>query len=347
MTDPALSDGALALLLFHLPLDEGPKQLNRRELLLVIRRLKLAGEPLGALINAPDSALAICAGGSLDRERLSSLLDRKPALDTALGRWRDLGIWTLSVADAGYPGSLCDRLGRATPFFLFGVGPCEALRQRALGIVGSRAASPQALDFCLRLGRRCGREALRLVTGGAKGVDTAAAEACLGSGGQATVVLADGLADAVCGGRYRSAVEEGRLTLACPYRPDMHFHRGNAMGRNKVIYALSEWSIVVEFEPGRGGTWRGATENLRREWAPLFVRSAACDRAGDWSLLDLSAMALYDDGLWSAKDTSEWLEKQATALVGEYRWRSRADPRAVQQRLLELSEPDAGAAKEA
>jgi len=58
-------------------------------------------------------------------------------------------------------------------------------------------------------------------------------------------------------------------------------------------------------------------------------------------------MALYDDGLLSARKLPEWLDKQAAAIVGQYRWQSRAEPRAVQQRLLELSEPVASATNKA
>ena len=43
------------------------------------------------------------------------------------------------------------------------------------------------------------------------------------------------------------------------------------MGRNKLIYTLADQSLVVEATEGQGGTWSGATENLERQWTPLFV----------------------------------------------------------------------------
>jgi predicted Rossmann fold nucleotide-binding protein DprA/Smf involved in DNA uptake len=47
------------------------------------------------------------------------------------------------------------------------------------------------------------------------------------------------------------------------------------MERNKLIYALADWAIVVASAAGQGGTWTGALENLKAGWAPLFVRNGS------------------------------------------------------------------------
>ena len=46
------------------------------------------------------------------------------------------------------------------------------------------------------------------------------------------------------------------------------------MGRNKYIYALADYAIVVSSDADAGGTWSGAVENLSQKWCPLFVREA-------------------------------------------------------------------------
>jgi predicted Rossmann fold nucleotide-binding protein DprA/Smf involved in DNA uptake len=43
------------------------------------------------------------------------------------------------------------------------------------------------------------------------------------------------------------------------------------MGRNKLIYTLADYGIVVASSANKGGTWSGAMENLKNEWVPLFV----------------------------------------------------------------------------
>lgn len=53
--------------------------------------------------------------------------------------------------------------------------------------------------------------------------------------------------------------------------PEAGFTVGNAMGRNKYIYALSDYGLVVSASSGEGGAWSGAVENLKKRWVPLFV----------------------------------------------------------------------------
>jgi predicted Rossmann fold nucleotide-binding protein DprA/Smf involved in DNA uptake len=45
------------------------------------------------------------------------------------------------------------------------------------------------------------------------------------------------------------------------------------MGRNKIVYALADWALVVSCEVGRGGTWNGAITALRQINVPIFVRA--------------------------------------------------------------------------
>ena len=52
--------------------------------------------------------------------------------------------------------------------------------------------------------------------------------------------------------------------MASPYAPDAPFRAGNALGRNKIIYALSHVTFVVASDDKSGGTWGGAKESLDR-----------------------------------------------------------------------------------
>ena len=54
---------------------------------------------------------------------------------------------------------------------------------------------------------------------------------------------------------------EGRIVLVTPYDPKTSFNVGNAMARNKLVYCLSDWAIVIATSYNQGGTWAGATEN--------------------------------------------------------------------------------------
>ncbi|MCY3786193.1 MAG: hypothetical protein OXG47_05640 [bacterium] len=52
----------------------------------------------------------------------------------------------------------------------------------------------------------------------------------------------------------RRAIHEGRAVICTPYSPEAPFSVGNAMGRNKLIYALSDLTLVVAANVDTGGT---------------------------------------------------------------------------------------------
>jgi predicted Rossmann fold nucleotide-binding protein DprA/Smf involved in DNA uptake len=43
------------------------------------------------------------------------------------------------------------------------------------------------------------------------------------------------------------------------------------MGRNKLIYALSDATVVVAATEGSGGTWAGAVEAMGKSLCPVLV----------------------------------------------------------------------------
>lgn len=88
----------------------------------------------------------------------------------------------------------------------------------------------------------------------------------------------------------RVGLQEGRLVLVSPFYPEAGFHPGNAMARNKFIYALSDQALVVDSALGSGGTWEGATENLHHAWVPLYVRMPG-DGPGNSALVENGGVA--------------------------------------------------------
>jgi len=93
-------------------------------------------------------------------------------------------------------------------------------------------------------------------------------------------------------GKYRNGIREKQLTLISPYNPDSRFNVGNAMGRNKYIYALADFGLVVASEYQKGGTWSGAREELKRESArPVFVRDEDGVPDGNEALKKMGALS--------------------------------------------------------
>jgi predicted Rossmann fold nucleotide-binding protein DprA/Smf involved in DNA uptake len=203
--------------------------------------------------------------------RLRSLLGRGTVMALAVESWASKGLWVSSRSDKGYPQRLRSRKKPAPPI-LYGVGDIGLLSDGGLAIVGSRDVDEEALDFCRKVARSCAKQEMQVVSGGARGIDTEAMMAALEAGGSAVGVLPGDLAKAALRGKYRNAIQESRLVLVSPYDPGSGFNVGHAMQRNRYIYALADYGLVVSSSPEKGGTWSGAVEALKHG-EPVFVRS--------------------------------------------------------------------------
>lgn len=209
----------------------------------------------------------------LDPHRIEALLERGVMLSLAVEKWTTQGLWILGRGDSQYPKRLKQRLKQKSPPILYGIGNIELLLAGGLAIVGSRDINEKEIDYTQKVAKTCAKEGIQVISGGARGVDQASMLAALEASGTAVGVLADSLIKTAVNGKYRSSISEGRLALISPYDPHAGFNTGNAMGRNKYIYALADYALVVSSSYEKGGTWAGATEALEKiKDVPVFVR---------------------------------------------------------------------------
>jgi predicted Rossmann fold nucleotide-binding protein DprA/Smf involved in DNA uptake len=229
--------------------------------------------PADLLTDAGKAQLHALHEAKLERKRVEFLLERGTAMALALERWSRGGLWVISRGDAEFPKRLKRHLKHAAPPLLYGAGNKELLEMGGLAIIGSREATEAALDFTREVAAKCAQEGLGVVSGGARGVDAAAMQGSSEAGGLTIGVLAADLLKTSVNRQNRIGLQEGRLVLVSPYFPEGGFNAGNAMGRNKYIYALSDRALVIDSALGSGGTWEGAVEVLAQQWVPLYVRT--------------------------------------------------------------------------
>lgn len=274
----ALSPDTKAILLLTAPLLAGggtdaPPLLGRDEYQALARRLhRMARRPADLLGPDGEGVVDACAS-AVDAGRLRRLLNRGFQLGQAAGHWQARGIWVVSRADPGYPRTLRVRLREDAPPLLYGCGPPSVLETGGLAIVGSRDASQLVLAYAQAMGRDAALAGQTVVSGGARGVDAYAMSGALNAGGTVVGVLSCNLGRMALDRGNRTPLHEGRLALVSPYDPAAGFNVGHAMGRNKLVYALSDVALVVNSDHGRGGTWAGAVEQLDRlRLVPVHVR---------------------------------------------------------------------------
>lgn len=209
----------------------------------------------------------------LDPHRIEALLERGVMLSLAVEKWTAQGIWILGRGDSQYPKRLKQKLKQKSPAILYGIGSIELLSTGGLAIVGSRDINEEEIDYTQRVAKTCAEQEIQVISGGARGVDQVSMLGVLEASGTAVGVLADSLIKTAVNGKYRNSISEGRLTLISPYDPNAGFNTGNAMGRNKYIYALADYALVVSSAYEKGGTWAGAKEALEKiKDVPVFVR---------------------------------------------------------------------------
>lgn len=208
---------------------------------------------------------------SEEGERISFLLQRSGSLAIELERLESLGISVITRADNDYPIRYRLRLKESAPVILFYSGEKSLLGQPGIAIVGSRHLDDTGKECAEFVGNACGLSGLVLYSGGAKGVDSLSMNAALSARGTAVGILAENLENAIRTPENRTAISRGDLCLATPYSPSAPFSVGTAMGRNKLIYTLADYAIIVASDVEKGGTWAGATEALKAKWLPVFV----------------------------------------------------------------------------
>lgn len=234
--------------------------------------------------------------GKLNSERLIALLERGFMLSLAVEKWTNQGLWILGIRDNQYPKHLKQKLRHSAPPIIYGVGNIELLSQGGIAIVGSRDVDEEGLSFTYRVVQTCAEEGINVISGGARGVDQASMLGILAAGGTSVGVVADSLSKTAVAGKYRAAIKEGRLTLISTYDPNAGFSAGNAMGRNKYIYGLADYALVVTSSVGKGGTWAGATEAIERiKDVPIFVRLWGNAPVGNRELLKKGAKAFPEE----------------------------------------------------
>ncbi|MDQ7840090.1 MAG: DNA-processing protein DprA [bacterium] len=156
---------------------------------------------------------------------------------------RSLGLTVLAVCDPGFPALL--RAIPDPPPVLYVRGSLD--EAASVAVVGSRRATPYGLAAAERLAFDLAQEGITIVSGLARGIDSAAHKAALDGGGRTVAVLG-------CGADVTYPPEHRRLALAVAARgalvsefpPGTPPLPGHFPRRNRLISGLALGVVVVE-----------------------------------------------------------------------------------------------------
>ena len=252
---------------------------------------------------------------SHEAERIVHLLERSGRLALELENLFSKGMWAMSRVDENYPSKLAKALKHQAPSVLFGAGSLDLFGKTSVAVVGSRNIDQAGADFARLVGRKSVSSGMAVVSGGARGTDRIAMDGALEANGVALGVLADSLEATIRKPDVREYILDGRLTLVTPYVPSAGFSVGGAMGRNKLIYGLADYGVVVGSDFKTGGTWAGAVEALKGEWCPVFVRDGEDVQKGNKELIKLGGIGLGSEKLQASDDLATLLAQTKKGTV--------------------------------
>lgn len=157
---------------------------------------------------------------------------------------RHNGVQILAYNDAAYPQSLQNLSDKPLVLYVKGELPQA---NYALAIVGSRRCTEYGVRAADYFAKAMTREGIPIISGGAKGIDTAAHEACLQAGGVTVAVLGCGLDIAYPpeNAKLFARIAE-RGALVSEYPPGVPPIAANFPARNRIIVGLSQAVLVAE-----------------------------------------------------------------------------------------------------
>lgn len=209
------------------------------------------------------------------------LLAPELAITKEFERVHALGARHVFLGDADYP-PLLSHLDNAPPVMCV-KGNLALLSRPVVALVGARNASAGACQFARQLAYELGQMGLSVVSGLARGIDTAAHAGSIDSGTVAVIAGGIDIAYPPENRALQDAIAERGLLIA-EQPPGIEPRARHFPYRNRIIAGVAAGTVVIEAAPKSGSliTARLAAEEGREVMAipgsPLDPRSRGCNQ---------------------------------------------------------------------
>ena len=102
-------------------------------------------------------------------------------------------------------------------------------------------------------------------------------------------VLADSLQSRIRKPEVLRLIDDETVCLISQQVPSAGFTPAAAMSRNKLVYALTETTVVIATDLESGGTWSGATEAIKKGYSEVAVWMGEGRGPGNERLISMGA----------------------------------------------------------
>lgn len=221
-----------------------------------------------AILQASKPLLLQVRGIGDDTAEAIATWEKRIDLAAELKRCADFGCHVLIQSDADYPAALREIYD--PPIVLYVKGTLDAREKNAVAMVGSRQTTHYGLETARKLAYQLAYVGVTVVSGGARGIDTAAHQGAIQAKGRTIAVLGNGI-NIVFPPENRELferiAENGAVVTQFPF--NRKADKQTFPIRNRIVAGMTLGTVVVEANLSSGAliTANFATEYGRQVFA--------------------------------------------------------------------------------
>ncbi|MBK1883414.1 DNA-protecting protein DprA [Luteolibacter pohnpeiensis] len=266
-----------------------------------VRRLLESFTDATAILNAPKDRLMRVDGIGEETAKIITSWESHADPLTEIADAEQRGISIITHDDADYPAPLRDAYD--PPLLLYVWGDLSPKDRHAIGVVGSRRTTHYGKQATKKLSYQLASAGYTIISGLARGIDTAAHEAALAANGRTIAVLGSGLAKLYPPENLALAakIAEGHGAVVSEFPLNTAPDKQTFPMRNRIVAAWSQAILVTECP-----AWSGSliTANLASEYGkPIFAVPGPIDKP-----TSLGCNQLIRDGATLVMDGDHILE---------------------------------------
>jgi DNA protecting protein DprA len=244
----------------------------------------------GEMLEASDESVQAAAVIREYRDELEARLD---AVCADVERAAGAGARLVTVLDEDYPSTL--RLIYNLPPFLFVRGTILEQDLRSVAVVGTRQATDIGLRRATRMAQQLAERGVTVVSGLARGIDTAAHTATLAAGGRTIAVIGTGILRCYPA-ENRDLAEQiaERGAVVSQFWPDALGATYTFPRRNVTMSGIAQGTVVIEASSTSGAKMQ-ARIALEHGKKLFLVRSLTQAQAWAQAYVDKRGAVIVDD----------------------------------------------------
>jgi DNA processing protein len=229
--------------------------------------LEYFGEPSAILAASKTQLLSVRGIGEDTAEAIAGW-EKSVNLAAELQRIADFGCRIIIQSDVEYPGVLREIYD--PPFVLYVKGSLTNADKNSIALVGSRQTTHYGIEVARKLAYQLGYVGVTVVSGGARGIDTAAHQGALSAKGRTICVLGTGINIVFPPENqelFERIAQHGAVVTQFPF--NRNGDRQTFAIRNRIVAGMTLGTVVVEANLASGAliTANFATEYGRQVFA--------------------------------------------------------------------------------